>query len=200
MVQARVERHRKAIKAAAKRCKSQKAMAMMLKMHLAVLRYRAKALGIILPQGRSDRPKQNPRTPRVLNMVELRKTGLTYQEIGDQYGITRERVRQLLKPVAPKLCGNGITLGIVPSRAKVRRFNCAHCGKACERPASVSTRHCSQKCAVAAKTDNATPRKIKQMRANGMTWEAAGRKFWPDVKQPGTYACKSVTRWEQRTQ
>ena len=34
--------------------------------------------------------------PRLANMIALREQGLTLQEIGDRYGLTRERVSQLL--------------------------------------------------------------------------------------------------------
>src|SRR5262245_1605865 len=42
---------------------------------------------------------------RVAHIRSLRSEGLTYQEIGDSLGVTRERVRQLLmfEPTAPKL-------------------------------------------------------------------------------------------------
>jgi len=37
-------------------------------------------------------------TSRRVEVVKLRETGLTYAEIGRRVGITRERVRQILKP------------------------------------------------------------------------------------------------------
>lgn len=35
--------------------------------------------------------------PRVLEMIELRRNGLTLDEVGTKFGVTRERVRQLMK-------------------------------------------------------------------------------------------------------
>lgn len=47
---------------------------------------------------------QSPMVSRQDEIIELRMTGLTYAEIGRRFGITRERVRQILtpKPSKPK--------------------------------------------------------------------------------------------------
>jgi excisionase family DNA binding protein len=41
-------------------------------------------------------------TSRRDEIVRLRKEGLTYAEIGHRFGITKERVRQILYPKPPK--------------------------------------------------------------------------------------------------
>ena len=45
---------------------------------------------------------QPPMTSRHDEIIGLRKNGLTYSEIGRRFGITRERVRQILTPKPPK--------------------------------------------------------------------------------------------------
>lgn len=42
-------------------------------------------------------PPPPPPPPRVIAMMELRRSGRTLDEIGKQFGLTRERVRQLLR-------------------------------------------------------------------------------------------------------
>jgi excisionase family DNA binding protein len=45
---------------------------------------------------------QSPMVSRRDEIIELRKAGLTYAEIGRRFGITKERVRQILNPKPPK--------------------------------------------------------------------------------------------------
>jgi hypothetical protein len=42
-------------------------------------------------------PPPPPPPPRVVAMIELRRSGQTLDEVGKQFGITRERVRQLMR-------------------------------------------------------------------------------------------------------
>ena len=39
-------------------------------------------------------------------MVSLRNLGLTYQQIGDVYGISRQRVHQVIRDISPDLLGS----------------------------------------------------------------------------------------------
>ncbi len=51
-------------------------------------------------RGRPPLPKDRPPSERALAMATLyRDDGKTLEEIGAQYGITRERVRQLIEPL-----------------------------------------------------------------------------------------------------
>ena len=45
---------------------------------------------------------QSPVTSRRDEIIKLRRDGLTYAEIGRRFGITKERVRQILTPKPPK--------------------------------------------------------------------------------------------------
>jgi hypothetical protein len=64
------------------------------------------------PKPRS--PKHAPPRPlavpdeRCYRIEVLRRQGMTYREIGAQFGISHERVRQLLKKFWPELCGNPV--------------------------------------------------------------------------------------------
>jgi excisionase family DNA binding protein len=42
-----------------------------------------------------------PMTSRHDEIIRLRREGLTYAKIGHRFGITKERVRQIVKPVKP---------------------------------------------------------------------------------------------------
>lgn len=69
------------------------------------IRFRPKKL----PGQPARRQPVMPRKPelikRDLEIIALRETGLTYKEIASNFGITGERVRQLLKNQCPELCG-----------------------------------------------------------------------------------------------
>ena len=45
---------------------------------------------------RMDKPTTKKDLARVARMVELHASGLTLEQVGDLYGITKERVRQIL--------------------------------------------------------------------------------------------------------
>ena len=61
-------------------------------------------------------------------MVLRRREGKTLQEIGDEFGITRERVRQIVGPCEPKA------------------DNCVHCGKALPEGRDPTRLYCSAGC------------------------------------------------------
>jgi excisionase family DNA binding protein len=53
---------------------------------------------------------QSRMTSRRDEIIKLRKGGLTYTEIGRTFGISKERVRQILHPKPPRLAAEKITL------------------------------------------------------------------------------------------
>lgn len=40
---------------------------------------------------------QTPRNPRTVRIIEMREEGLTLKQIGEEFGVSRERVRQVIK-------------------------------------------------------------------------------------------------------
>lgn len=45
------------------------------------------------------RRKKTPQEKRLQRIVKLRKKGLTFQQIGDIYGVSRQRVHRILNPI-----------------------------------------------------------------------------------------------------
>jgi hypothetical protein len=56
---------------------------------------------------RSFRPP--PRSTRASDMVAMRLRGLTFEAIASEYGLTRERVRQIIKKEAPHMLGRRVS-------------------------------------------------------------------------------------------
>jgi len=83
-------------------------------------------------------------------IVNLRKQKLTYEKIGDIVGLTKERIRQILKKEAPKLTGHSFVKRTLWGKQKT--ITCKTCGKEFTRYASVirhakyPARFCSRKC------------------------------------------------------
>ncbi|TGV26356.1 sigma factor-like helix-turn-helix DNA-binding protein [Mesorhizobium sp. M4B.F.Ca.ET.143.01.1.1] len=64
--------------------------------NLSVLYYRSKQLGIDWPERRGRQPQSEP-NERALDILARNEAGETLESIGEVYGITRERVRQIVK-------------------------------------------------------------------------------------------------------
>ena len=69
--------------------------------------------------------------------LEMRHEGLTYEEIGDQFGVTCERVRQVVRDLAPELQG-------VLDRCSP--IECLQCGKFVDGPHRRTQKFCSRSC------------------------------------------------------
>ena len=59
--------------------------------------------------------KTYPHTERDRHIIRMRANGATLQEIGQAYGLTRERVRQIEK-LFLKRAAQGVAVGIVPTK------------------------------------------------------------------------------------
>ena len=66
-----------------------------------------------------------------LNIIEKRKNGQTLKEIGDEYDVTRERIRQFILPY-------NIPIPLKPQK----EYNCAHCGK----NINTKRKYCNKEC------------------------------------------------------
>lgn len=87
-----------------------------LKITPATLRRYMEHLGITPPRNRKQR--SNPEDFRLPKMIAMRKEGMTLDEIGTYFGLTRERVRQLLEKDCPDT--------VFPKRLSPRSV-CEHC-------------------------------------------------------------------------
>ena len=139
-------------------------------------------------------PNPNMRTlrnkSRASQIIALRESKRTLQEIGDQFGISRERVRQILvsenRPdlFAPVRSGHSIMV----------RSACPICNEPANDPHST---HCSQRCAglarrkpngISAKAEAAIP-----LRAEGLSWPKIGKML--GVREDSLHsACKRIIR------
>lgn len=79
-----------------------------------LVRISAKLLGITLTR-KAYRTQNSERNARMANM---HKQGLTLKKIGQQFKLTRERVRQILKKMGVKACEGGIHVNVVAQRAR----------------------------------------------------------------------------------
>lgn len=155
-------------------------------------------------QAGSKAAKQS--SARNLEIAELRKT-MTLDEIGQRYGITRERVRQICAKIDPVLAGKAAFVEKRRTESMARRTRtCARPG--CDvvfvvRNQSFSTRHCSHSCATLhfSGTDEQENRDALKARADGWTWDRIGREiFGYDTKgsSPAITALTRVNRWAKR--
>lgn len=132
-------------------------------------------------------------------IIAARREGRDISDIGREFGITRERVRQIIATA-----GDPSLIGWRRSR-RLPRPACAVCGKPC---GGRHAKTCSIECrAVAAqgtgrnlRTDwRANYERAKAMRAEGMTWNAvaAALGIGTGSTQSGSQACNAFARWER---
>lgn len=123
-------------------------------------------------------------------IIELRAQRLTYQEVGDQVGLTRQRIEQIVKRWRPDLTGRGVAPR-KPSFAVRIEKHCEYCdtefGLRLLPYAAKRQRYCSRSCAGLANHGSKYRGKkytvsdlaltVLEMRRNGMTWKAVGEKL-----------------------
>ena len=79
------------------------------------------------------------RHPKIAEIIEQRERKRSYKEIGEQFGLSKERVRQLLHQSGRSdLCGHFLK--------RVKR-NCPACGREIVVQPSSTKRHCNARCA-----------------------------------------------------
>ena len=122
---------------------------------------------------------------RDAEIVNLRRSGMMLTEIGAKYGITRERVRQIIVRLGPDLTDDmarEVRLG--------PKEHCAVCGiefqyrnrarKTCGSPKCHKT-YIATKPPVLTDKQREYGEKILSLRAFGMTWKEISRHVWPDI-------------------
>lgn len=121
--------------------------------------------------GRGAEPTNVARNTMI---VALRETGLTLEQIGEKYELTRERVRQILANAGRvDLCR--IELSDPKVVAEIFTVRCACCGKKQEvRIHQRSLKYCSNKCRVLSTKAYKRAPKIMKLREKGMTWMQIG--------------------------
>ena len=82
------------------------------------------------------------REERKVSIYTMRSLGKTYKEIGDEFGISRERVRQIGLKIED---GNPILFGNIQIKGKIERI-CPVCQKTFLVYSSKKKRVCSMKC------------------------------------------------------
>lgn len=142
----------------------------------------SKKLGISLPKPppqaryqpdkrRGQRPDgwYRPHWPKI---IELREAGRTYQQIGDAFGITRERVRQILHQA-----GRSDLTGPRHAAAEKPMYLCDECGEEFTPPQNHRFQpFCSPPCRekfrrkIKYKRDLPRAKRIVELRENGRSW------------------------------
>lgn len=153
------------------------------------------------PQG-TRIPKETAKQ-RAADMLALYKT-MTLQEIGDKYGVTRERVRQIITE-ADKDGAKATKLARFAQRhAEIIKRDtrlCVTCGKTFTAK-DHKQKHCSRKCGCGTKPriDEQKHRDALAARENGIGWARIGREIYGSAcKHPQIVAYQAFTRWAKRT-
>lgn len=155
-------------------------------------------MGLDIPDARKDKPRSPAAKERAAKMVALYKAGYTTIQIGEVYGITRERVRQLMtRHFGIRHGDGGKSVIVAESRAKrkaekdaqcMAKFGCTHSqyqgvlrvGR--EMIASGLSRERTPRGAYLAQKRNAAVR--------GIGWELTFWQWWTIWQESG--------HWEQR--
>jgi len=123
-----------------------------------------------------------PPKPHHLAIVARRRAGETLQSIANDFGITRERVRQIANKLAPDIDraaivkANRRTPKVLAARASMRvpRNPCRYCGEPCDtEPAEARHHSACYRAALTAKWQ-AIADQARILRAEGKTWVEVG--------------------------
>lgn len=141
----------------------------------------------IVRKSGSGRKNANP--ARNAEIVEMRREGKTYDEIGSKFGITRERVRQILNRDAADLTGH-------INRPEPDYAPCP----VCQKPVRAPLIFCSKEHMRLYEFGKPTPLqerlgpKILEMRESGMAWDKISQHFG----QQTSYAPNLLQVWADK--
>ena len=131
-------------------------------------------------KARVSEAMRGPRGQRTDNtiIIDLRRQGLTLEQIGQQVGLTRERVRQRLKRCGdPSLVGRAAPVHVRRRQQAVERLTCIceTCGESFVKKQQNLGRFCSSRCFRLNAHSRVCTRaeKIIEARRHGMTWAQA---------------------------
>jgi predicted nucleic acid-binding Zn ribbon protein len=127
-----------------------------------LLRY-SKLLGITVPRKKSTATGGIFNTEAMTVVIALRKKGHTLAEIASNFGVTKERIRQVLSTHSPDL--------VLATRAAITK-PCSVCGTSFHGPGKT----CSKECSTLARRKNTWNRdkfeNLMSLRDLGYTWPA----------------------------
>lgn len=160
-----------------------------------------KTLGVP-KRGRGLNQKSPEANSRAIEMAELRKT-MTLKAIGERYGITRERVRQIVNKHAPEInvAGKSATRAARKEQTRKKRTRmCQVCGNPFASPFK-NQMTCGRKCGyVGLCMDEQKHRDAIFARVSGKTWDWIGREIYGSKsRQSGPIAFVALRRWASRT-
>ena len=145
-------------------------------------------LNIQLARGRhgGSRPKREP-DQRALDMIKARKRGESLEEIGQRYGITRERVRQIVAEFG----GPSGRLARVYSGTKTKERKAAHAAAVLARYGRTWAEH---KQLVACGATAAYREQKNSCRLRGIPWELPFEDWWRLWQESGHWNERGRTR------
>ena len=127
-----------------------------------------KRLGISPPNGkRGPKPGTGVDPDRLSNIIAMRERGVTYQEIAELYGISRERVRQILQR-----CGRAdLCYRQTKWNDPKEQEHCLRCGGVLPFQNRKRQKYCSKKCWSRSTKSFAVAKLALRRRSEGATWQ-----------------------------
>jgi len=141
-------------------------------------------------------PQKSTFDERTAGIIALRESGAIYREIGARFGVSGERVRQILRVVRPDLCHRRIAVARRAS-AKARIVQpCVVCARPIRARAGEVRKCCSPACSGRLKrTRERTAPIYLRLRREGLSWREIGARF--GQSWAGPYF--AVRRWAADT-
>ena len=156
---------------------------------------------VLLEHGRklTKLPHHRNNIDRYAEIVRLRREGKTLEEIGQMYGVTRERIRQICVKDDPEFTAADALVAL-----KGPKPTCPVCGNEM-RWSTKGT--CSRECHAKWKSTHLTDKQRKygeeilRLRATGMTWDGIGGVVMRDLKckSKGSHCQMYAKKYAKRT-